>query len=375
MQQEEQQTTSRIAASPTQAKYLLSVERQQKVKEALYLFLLQKREENELSQAFTAYNTRIITPPYGKMIPTAPVKKNILMVAIALGLLIPVVIIFIMENMNTRVRGKKDIENLTLPFVGEIPLSYRKKKRLPFRKPQPESYSIVVKEKNRNVINEAFRVVRTNLEFMQGKNGHSPIIMVTSMNPGSGKTFITMNLATSLAIKGKKVLAIDLDLRKASLSTYIQSPGKGVTNYLIGQANTYNEVTVKGKPHPNLDILPVGTIPPNPTELLFENHLEQMLSELKNQYDYIFIDCPPVEIVADTSIINKYVDQTLFVIRAELLERAMLPEIEKFYQTHKYKNMVLLLNGTTDAYTYGYHKYGYRYGYHYGYGKGYSKED
>ena len=372
VQQEEQQTTSRIAASPTQAKYLLSVERQQKVKEALYLFLLQKREENELSQAFTAYNTRIITPPYGKMIPTAPVKKNILMVAIALGLLIPVVIIFIMENMNTRVRGKKDIENLTLPFVGEIPLSYRKKKRLPFRKPQPESYSIVVKEKNRNVINEAFRVVRTNLEFMQGKNGHSPIIMVTSMNPGSGKTFITMNLATSLAIKGKKVLAIDLDLRKASLSTYIQSPGKGVTNYLIGQVNTYNEVTVKGKTHPNLDILPVGTIPPNPTELLFENHLEQMLSELKNQYDYIFIDCPPVEIVADTSIINKYVDQTLFVIRAELLERAMLPEIEKFYQTNKYKNMFLLLNGTTDAYTrYGYHKYGYRYGYHYGYGSGY----
>lgn len=372
MQQEEQQTTSRIAANPTQAKYLLSVERQQKVKEALYLFLLQKREENELSQAFTAYNTRIITPPYGKMIPTAPVKKNILMVAIALGLLIPVVIIFIMENMNTRVRGRKDIENLTLPFVGEIPLSYRKKKRLPFHKPQPESYSIVVKEKNRNVINEAFRVVRTNLEFMQGKNEYSPIIMVTSMNPGSGKTFITMNLVTSLAIKGKKVLAIDLDLRKASLSSYIQSPGKGVTNYLIGQVNTYNEVIVKGETHPNLDILPVGTIPPNPTELLFENHLEQMLSELKNQYDYIFIDCPPVEIVADTSIINKYVDQTLFVIRAELLERAMLPEIEKFYQTHKYKNMVLLLNGTTDAYTrYGYHRYGYRYGYHYGYGSGY----
>lgn len=372
VQQEEQQTTSRIAASPTQAKYLLSVERQQKVKEALYLFLLQKREENELSQAFTAYNTRIITPPYGKMIPTAPVKKNILMVAIALGLLIPVVIIFIMENMNTRVRGRKDIENLTLPFAGEIPLSYRKKKRLPFHKPQSESYSIVVKEKNRNVINEAFRVVRTNLEFMQGKNGHSPIIMVTSMNPGSGKTFITMNLATSLAIKGKKILAIDLDLRKASLSTYIQSPGKGVTNYLIGQVNTYNEVIVKGETHPNLDILPVGTIPPNPTELLFENHLEQMLSELKNQYDYIFIDCPPVEIVADTSIINKYADQTLFVIRAELLERAMLPEIEKFYQTHKYKNMVLLLNGTTDAYNrYGYHKYGYRYGYHYGYGSGY----
>ena len=369
-QQEEQRTTSHIAASPTQAKYLLSVERQQKVKEALYLFLLQKREENELSQAFTAYNTRIITPPYGKTAPTAPVKKNIVLVALALGLLIPVVIIFIRESTDTHVRGRKDLEALTLPFIGEIPLSHRKKRRLFSRKQEKNTYSIVVKEKNRNVINEAFRVIRTNLEFMQGKDERSKIIMTTSMNPGSGKTFITMNLATSLAIKGKKILAIDLDLRKASLSTYIDSPLKGIADYLNGQVENYTEVIVKGTTHPNLDVLPVGTIPPNPAELLFENRLEQMLTELRSQYDTILIDCPPVEIVADTSIINKHIDMTLFIVRAELLDRAMLPEIEMFYETRKYKNMALLLNGTTDAYArYGYHRYGYRYGYHYGYGE------
>ena len=381
VQQEEQQTTSRIAANPTQAKYLLSVERQQKVKEALYLFLLQKREENELSQAFTAYNTRIITPPYGKMIPTAPVKKNILMVAIALGLLIPVVIIFIMENMNTRVRGKKDIENLTLPFVGEIPLSYRKKKRLPFRKSQPESYSIVVKEKNRNVINEAFRVVRTNLEFMQGKNGHSPIIMVTSMNPGSGKTFITMNLATSLAIKGKKVLAIDLDLRKASLSTYIQSPGKGVTNYLIGQVNTYNEVIVKGETHPNLDILPVGTIPPNPTELLARDGLDKAIETLKKNFEYVILDTAPVGMVTDTLLIGRVADLSVYVCRADYTRKNEYTLINELIDGNKLPNLCTVINGLDlkkrkYGYYYGYGKYGKYYGYgkRYGYGYGYGEQ-
>jgi tyrosine-protein kinase Etk/Wzc len=157
LQQNEKETTGKIAASPDQAKYLLSVERQQKVKEALYLFLLQKREENELSQAFTAYNTRIITPPTGKMIPTAPIKRNILLVAFTLGLLIPVVIIFLKENMDTAIRGRKDIEGLTLPFIGEIPQGGNRKRGLFAPKKKEDYHLVVVKEKNRNVINEAFR--------------------------------------------------------------------------------------------------------------------------------------------------------------------------------------------------------------------------
>ena len=365
------QATSQIASNPQQAKYLLSVERQQKVKESLYLYLLQKREENELSQAFTAYNTRIITMPGGSMIPTAPVKKNILLVAFALGLLIPVAIIFIRENMNTVVRGRKDLENMTIPFVGEIPLAFRKKGRGYDRKTKTKENkcAIVVKEKSRNVINEAFRVVRTNLEFVVGKERESNVIMLTSANPGSGKTFITFNLATSLAIKGKKVITIDLDLRKGSLSEYVGSPKEGVSNYLIGEMRTWKEIVRKPE-NGQLDIIPVGMIPPNPTELLFAERLEQLVNDLRKEYDYIFIDCPPVEIVADAAIINMLADITLFIVRAGLLDRGMLPEIEKFYTDKKYRNMSIVLNGTDG----GSGRYGYKYGYHYGYA-GYTKEE
>ncbi len=372
LERTERETTARIAANPTQAQHLLTIERQQKVKESLYLFLLQKREENELSQAFTAYNTRIITAPYGKMTPTSPKKTLVFLIAIVLGVLTPAVIIFLKENLNTTVRGRKDLEVLTIPFIGEIPLAFRKKKQWLPRKKDNESrqaeYKIVVKERSRNIINEAFRVVRTNLEFMSGKDGKSKIIMFTSFNPGSGKTFTSMNLATSLAIKGKKILAIDLDMRKASFSLYISSPKIGVSNYLSGQIDQLDDIIVKGKTHKNLDIIPVGTIPPNPTELLFENRLEEMLNTLRKEYDYIFIDCPPVEIVADSAIINKLTDMTLFVIRTGLMNRHMLPEVEKLYTEHKYKNMGVILNGTMEAHgTYGgYYKYGYQ---SYGYGE------
>ena len=366
LQQTEQQTTSRIAANPTQAKYLLSVERQQKVKEGLYLFLLQKREENELSQAFTAYNTRVVTPPHGSMIPTAPVKKNILLVAFALGLLIPVVIIFMRENMNTRIRGRKDLESVTVPFIGEIPLFARKKKGLFAKKPQ-EVKAIVVKEGSRDIINEAFRVLRTNLEFMTGKDKRSNIIVVTSFDPGSGKSFLTMNIAVSLAIKGKKILVIDGDLRHGSVSSYIDSPAKGLSDYLGGRIDNLDEIIVPDSKQKLMDILPVGTIPPNPTELLFDDRLKQAIDTVREQYDYVLIDCPPIELVADTQIIEKLADRTIFVVRAGLLERSMLAELEKIYGEKKYKNMSLILNGTEGSGG----RYGYRYGYHYGYGYGY----
>ena len=362
------EATSRIASNPKQSKYLLSVERQQKVKESLYLYLLQKREENELSQAFTAYNTRVIAMPGGSMYPTMPVKKNILVVAFALGLLIPMVVIFIRENISTVLRGRKDLENMSIPFVGEIPLSFRKKANRFSIKSKEEKCAIVVKEKSRNAINEAFRVVRTNLEFMAGRERTSNVIMITSVNPGSGKTFITFNLATSMAIKGKRVLAIDLDFRRGTLSEYVDRPKIGLTDYLIGEVSAWQSIICNRSDNARLDIIPVGTIPPNPTELLFAERLERLISDLREEYDYIFIDCPPVEIVADATIINKLADMTLFIVRAGLLDRRMLPEIEKFYTDKKYKNMSLILNGTSaGSGRYGY-KYDYKYGY-YGYGE------
>ena len=364
LQQSEKQTTARIADNPSQGKYLLSVERQQKVKEALYLFLLQKREENELSQAFTAYNTRVITPPVGSMFPTAPIKRNILLVAFVLGLLIPVVIIFVRENMNTKIRGRKDLENLSLPFVGEIPLAFRKKEQ------KSEAKNILIKQGSRDIVNEAFRVLRTNLEFMldRKEDGKASIILFTSFNPGSGKTFLTINTAACLSLKQKRVLVIDGDLRHGSASAYVGRPSKGLSDYLGKRENDIDHLIVGNPAYPGLSILPVGTIPPNPTELLAEPRLAELVETLRIRYDYILIDCPPVEIVADTQIIEKLADRTLFVVRAGLLERDMLPELQRMYEEKRYKNMALILNGTEGGGSrYGY-RYGYKYGYHYGYG-------
>lgn len=370
LEKSNQQATEHIAANPSQAKYLLSVERQQKVKEALYLFLLQKREENELSQAFTAYNTRIITPPTGSMTPTAPVKKNILLIGFALGLLIPLVIVFLQESMNTKVRGRKDLENLSIPFVGEIPLYGRVRRSGLFRKkvtPSTET-KIVVQEGSRDVVNEAFRVLRTNLEFVSSDNGKAQVILMTSFNPGSGKTFLTVNIAATLALKGKRVLVIDGDLRRGSTSVYVGSPHSGLSNYLAGKIQRIEDVVVPASAAVRFDVLPIGTIPPNPTELLSGERLQALLSELRTRYDYVFIDCPPIELVADTHIIEKYADRTIFVVRAGLLERSMLSELENLYTEQKFKNMAVLLNGTEGS---GSYHYGYRYGYHYGYGSGY----
>lgn len=367
LQQSERQTTARIAANPTQGKYLLSVERQQKVKEALYLFLLQKREENELSQAFTAYNTRVITPPSGSMIPTAPVKKNIALVAIALGLLIPVVIIFIRENMNSKVRGRKDLESLSVPFVGEIPLAEGGKEK----KTANTTKEIVIHQGKRDIVNEAFRVLRTNLEFIldaKEDKDRASVTLITSFNPGSGKTFLTMNTAATFALKGKRVLIVDGDLRHGSSSAYVGSPKKGLSDYLGKREDNCEDLIVEKENHPGLFVLPAGTIPPNPTELLAEQRLAELIEKMRSRFDYIFIDCPPVDIVADTQIIEKLADRTLFVVRAGLLDRDMIPELQRNYDEKRFKNMVLVLNGTEGGgKRYGY-RYGYKYGYQYGYG-------
>lgn len=368
IRQQEAATTSQLASNPNQAKYLLSVERQQKVKEELYLYLLQKREENELSQAFTAYNTRVITAPRGSMFPTAPRKMNILLVAFIIGLFIPAVIIFMKENMNTKVRGRKDLESLSIPLIGEIPQYFNTKKKLGFsKKMQPDIKAIVVKEGNRNIINEAFRVLRSNMDFMANKDNKQNVFVITSFNPGSGKSFLSMNIAMSFAIKKKRILVIDGDLRHGSISSYVDSPQTGLSDYLGNRVDNYKDIIVEDKKYDNLHIIPIGTVPPNPTELLENGKLAILIKVLGSEYDYIFIDCPPIDIVADTQIIEKLADRTIFVIRSGLLDRSMLPELECIYQEKRFKNLSVILNGTESAGgRYGYH-YGYRYGYHNGY--------
>ena len=366
LQQAEQRATARLADNPRQSQYLLDLDRQQKVKESLYIFLLQKREENELSQAFTAYNTRIITNPTGPSSPTAPNTRQILLIALLLGLLIPLGIQYLLMVMDTKIRGKKDIESITAPFIGEVPQSGKQSTLLknPFKKSEPEQSTFIVKHNKRDAANEAFRVCRTNLEFVS-RGMTSPVVIVTSFNPGSGKTYISSNLAAALSIKGSKVLLIDGDLRHASLSVMVGSPKKGLSDYLAGDALSVDSLIVKVEDYDNLFVLPVGTIPPNPSELVGSEKFAQTVASLKGQYDYVFIDCPPFNVVADTQIISLLADRSIFVVRAGLLDKVMLTELEDLYQKGTLKNLSVLLNGTeiTSGHGYGY-RYGYGYGYH-----------
>ncbi|MDE6321758.1 MAG: polysaccharide biosynthesis tyrosine autokinase, partial [Muribaculaceae bacterium] len=313
--------TSRLASNPNQAKYILSVERQQKVKESLYLFLLQKREDNELNQAFTAYNSRIINEPGGSTAPISPNERKIIMIAFLVGLAIPFGVIYIKETSNTKVRGRKDLESLTPPLLGEIP-----QYRTPGRKGKMDNAKreILVKPKSRNVINEAFRVLRTNTEFTRVNKDGGNVIAITSFNPGSGKSFITVNLATAVAIKGNKVLVIDGDMRHGSASNYVASTKVGLSDYLSGETDDLDSLMVTPDDVPTMQVLPVGTVPPNPTELLESPRFGEMIAKLRDKYDYILIDCPPIEVVADAQIIDQFVDRTIFVVRAGLLERSML---------------------------------------------------
>lgn len=382
LERNEARINSRISANPTQARKLLSVERQQSVKEALYLYLLQKREENELSQAFTAYNTRIIERPTGSQTPKSPRRNMILLVAIVIGFAIPAAILFIQESMNTKVRGRDDLSNLPLSFLGEIPerlsredrkLVNKMKKHLEFfkrfRKPKssnsnPTTSPVIVKEGKRDVLNEAFRVLRTNLEYMSNK-GECTVFQQTSLNAGSGKSFISLNLGICIAIKKKRVLLIDGDLRRGTLSVCVNSPNRGLSEYLNGSVELSNigDAIYKFSGCETLDVMPIGKMPPNPTELMGNGRFPDLIKELRKHYDYIFIDCPPVEIVADTQIVAQDVDRSIFVVRAGLMEKSALPVVQKYAESDKLKNTVVVLNGTKYQ---GGSYYGGRKGYYYG---------
>lgn len=360
---------SKLAANPSQAKNLLSVERQQKVKESLYLFLLQKREENELSQAFTAYNTRIVNKPGPSGLPSTPNRSQTLLIAFVIGLVIPFGVTAVKELSNTRVRGRKDVEHLAAPFAGEIPQNGPVKKK---KDSTDDRKLIVVKPGKRDIINESFRVLRTNIEFLCNAIPGGRAIAFTSFNPGSGKSFISVNLGMAIALKDKRVLVIDGDMRHGSVSQYVGSPELGLADYLSGMETDVDRLVVPYNEVNTLFILPVGSIPPNPTELLESPKFGELIARLKTQYDYVIVDCPPIEVVADAQIIDKYMDRTFFIIRAGLFERSMLTELDRLLDEKKYSNMAFILNGTrNDPGRYGY-SHSYRYGYGYGYGYGYN---
>ncbi len=352
-----------IAGTAEKALPILSEERQQKVKEGLYLFLLQKREENELTQKFTADNNRVITPPMGSLKPVSPKKKLIIASAFLLSLLLPTLIIYFIELSNTKVRGKKDLESLKMPFAGEIPHVDKKqalKSAIVSKKlngKDEKAPLVVVEEGKRDVVNEAFRVIRGNLDFMKGRADGCQTILLTSFNPGSGKSFISFNLGLSFSLRKKRVLVIDCDLRHGSSSLYVGMPSKGLSDYLTSNTDDWKSLVKISNVNSYLSVLPIGKMPPNPVELLENGRFGELVEMAKQDYDYILLDCPPVDIVVDSNIVGKYADRTLFIIRSGLLEKSAIAELNTLYDEKKYKNMSVILNGTeaihSRYYTYG----------------------
>ena len=262
IREQEEQTTKRIEAVPTQQKYVLTVERQQKIKEELYLYLLNKREENALTQAITESNARIIDPASGSSTPVAPKSMVILLAAVVLGAAIPMAVLWLLNITDTKVRTRKELDNvLTIPFLGDIPRHGAKKGE--------DADGIVVRESARDSVSEAFRIIRTNMEFMRVKSDKLQVVMFTSANPGAGKTFVSSNLAMSIAQTNKKVVLVDVDIRKGTLSGIFSNSSKrmGLTHYLSGHTDNLDDIIGTSEEYDKLDIVFSGPVPPNPAEL------------------------------------------------------------------------------------------------------------
>ena len=360
----------KVVSSPEQAKRLLAVERDQKVKESLYLYLLQKKEENEISMTYTPVPTQIIDMPHGASYPTFPNKKSIVLAALLIGLLLPAAVLFVKESLNTSVRSKIDIESRTqIPIVGEIPYYGEEKKRKKLlnlfeSKKRYDPTPLVVQHDCQNHINEAFRILRSSLEFMSDTRQHKNVYLVTSMFPGSGKTFISMNLALTLAIKHRHVLFIDGDLRRATATRTFGNTQTGLADYLGEKVESIDQLIYHHGEYPSLNILPVGTTPPNPTELLSSPRMRQLIEEMRPKYDFIIIDCPMTETLADASILGHHVDRTLYIVRAGLFQCNQVSLLDAYVESGKYKNLSIVLNAVKPLGQYGY-KYGYYYDYKY----------
>lgn len=338
---------------PSMEKALLEQMRTQTIKENLFLYLLQKREETALSEAVTAANTRIVDRARTPKFPIFPQKRMIYVACAALGFIIPLLLVTLIGFFETKIQAEDTIRELTsIPILGRIALSKSGK-------------NVVVTRGNRSAIAEMFRLLRTNLNYLN-VNRKKQTLLVTSSVSGEGKSFIGLNLAMTIALANKKVVLLGLDLRKPKMHKYLEvENGSGISNYLIQQSEL-SEVLHTYSENPNLSYITSGPIPPNPAELILSERMDELITALQKEFDYIIMDTPPIGLVSDALLLRKHVSNILVVVRHKYTKKAMLKDLETLYQNKELEGAGLVFNAVKMGRSY----YGYG-GYHYGYGQGY----
>ena len=350
LRREQSKTDARISSVPLQEQEYLSIARQQRIKEELYLYLLNKREENAISLAITENTARIVDSAFGPQRPIAPRKSFILLIALVLGCAVPFVILYLRELLDTTVRSKHDITKYTnVPYLGDVPI---------YSGPRT-ARGVVVRANGRDKVSEAFRIIRTNMAFMNTGGQDSQVLLVTSSNQHAGKTFVSTNLAMTLAMSGNKVLLIDLDLRRRTMSKHMGQRNNpvGISRYMSDKSVQVADIISRSELHENFDCIYAGLQPPNPAEQLMSSRLDELIAECRKLYDYVVIDSVPALVIADAIIASRVADLTLYIVREGLLDRRQLPDIDSLYKQDKLKNMCILLNGSSDRN----HRYGYTY--------------
>lgn len=356
----------RIKAIPRQEREYTVIKRQQSIKEALFVFLLQKKEENSLTMSVVVPKGKIIDKTRSNGIPVSPKKMVVLLMSFLLGLIIPVVTIAIRDMLRYHIDTKEELEKLSeVPVLGEIPSS-------------ADAGNVIVKANSTDSFTEMVRFLRSNLLFVMN-TPDKKVINVESSVSGEGKTFVSINLAMSLALLNKKVLVIGLDIRKPKLGQYLGIELEtGITLYLSGHMGKEQLVRPSGI-HPNLSVITAGPVPPNPNELLTTPLLDELINELRTQFDYIVIDTTPIGIVSDSFAINRFADVSLYVVRAGYTPKHCIEEATILFKREKIRNMYFVLNDTDihkKAYRYGYgKKYGYGYGKKHGATYGYGQDN
>ena len=383
LQQREEESIRKYSTMPTKAREMLEIERQQSIKEELYVFLLNKREESALTQAMADDNIRPVDPATVSYTPSSPQRMKIMALAFLIGLAIPAFFLIARLFLDTKIRTRKEIEeNIDVPFLAEIPLNkdlrhfiWRDKYRL---KGSKEPSPFVYESSSHSVFTEAMRMMCTNLNFLDPDCVPPMVVGTTSYTSSSGKTFIVANMAACLADAQKRVVIVDTDMRKRSLSGELGLKHKtqGLSNYLYDLDMTVDELIHKDV-KPGIDFVPAGSTPPNPGELLSRPRFDELIKQLRDRYDYILLDGVPVQMLSEPLIVNRVVDCNLFILRSGQLDRRILPQLDELNENRHLTNMAIVFNGpeVKRRHGWGFGSYGYGYGYGYGAGYGYYSEE